>query len=332
MGNPAAAAAGRRAIERLARGAAAIRYRHAKAADIIYGKGKVMKPILDSLSAAKGAPPADASGAAPADQEPGEAPDSEQGPGEGAQDKGNPAVLALANTAVQIVSKLDASAKEAGQPIPDDVLYHAGSEIVGMLAEVAEAANIHDYSDDEIQGAFYQAVDQYRPIAEEMGRTDDATLKSQFGQILDADAQGQLGQVLPGTVDHWDVTSDGKMVAFNKQGKVLAASSHPGSFNPSNQPKNEDDGDGSISGQRAARNGKPAPAAAEPAPSKAPSPGSSNIKAQALANLGNVYMEISGHPEKAQQYRLQYPGMFDANGKLLPKDSLIERINQRYGG
>jgi hypothetical protein len=134
------------------------------------------------------------------------------------------------------------------------------------------------------------------------------------------------------TVDHWDVTSDGKMVAFNKQGKVLAASSHPGSFNPSNQPKNEDDGDGSISGQRAARNGKPAPAAAEPAPSKAPSPGSSNIKAQALANLGNVYMEISGHPEKAQQYRLQYPGMFDANGKLLPKDSLIERINQRYGG
>jgi hypothetical protein len=107
-------------------------------------------------------------------------------------------VLALANTAVQIVSKLDASAKEAGQPISDDVLYHAGSEIVGMLAEVAEAANIHNYSDDEIQGAFYQALDQYRPIAEEMGRTDDATLKSQFGQILDADAQGQLGQVLPG--------------------------------------------------------------------------------------------------------------------------------------
>jgi hypothetical protein len=86
-------------------------------------------------------------------------------------------VLALANTAVQIVSKLDASAKEAGQQIPDDILYHAGSEIVGMLAEVAEAANIHNYSEDEIQGAFFQAVDQYRPIAEADGRTDQNTLK-----------------------------------------------------------------------------------------------------------------------------------------------------------
>jgi hypothetical protein len=132
-------------------------------------------------------------------QEQGEAPDSEQGPGEGAQaGKGNPAVLALANTAVQIVSKLDASAKEAGAPIADDVLYHAGSEIVGMLAEISEAAKIHDYSEEEIQGAFYQAVDLYRPIAEADGRTDDKTLKSQFGDILNADSQGQLGQLLPG--------------------------------------------------------------------------------------------------------------------------------------
>jgi hypothetical protein len=30
--------------------------------------------------------------------------------------------------------------------------------------------------------------------------------------------------------------------------------------------------------------------------------------------------------------RSQYPGMFDANGNLLPKDTLIQRVNQRYGG
>jgi hypothetical protein len=147
----------------------------AKAGDIIYGKGKVMPQIVDALKPAR---------------EPAKDPAA-----------GNPAVLALANTATQIVSKLDASSKEAGQQIPDDVLYHAGSEIVGMLAEVAEAAGIHDYSEDEINGAFLQAVDNYRPIAEEMGRTDDATLKSQFNDILNADAHGQLGQLLPGLGD-----------------------------------------------------------------------------------------------------------------------------------
>jgi hypothetical protein len=154
-----------------------------KAADIIYGDGKVMPQIVDSLKPAKDAPQQDAAN-----------------PSEDTKDpaKGNPAVLALANTAVQIVSKLDASGKEAGQQIPDDVLYHAGSEIVSMLAEVAEAAGLHDYSQEEINGAFLQAVDMYLPIAEAMGRTDDATLKQQFGDILNADAQGQLGQMLPG--------------------------------------------------------------------------------------------------------------------------------------
>lgn len=147
-----------------------------KAAELIYGKGQVMPQIVDALKPAKSAD---------------EKPDDE---GKG----GNPAVLALANTAVQVVSKLDASSKEQGFQIPDDVLYHAGSEIVAMLAEVAEAAGIHDYSEEEINGAFLQAVDNYRPIAEQMGRTDDATLKQQFGEIEQADEQGQLGQLLPG--------------------------------------------------------------------------------------------------------------------------------------
>jgi hypothetical protein len=154
-----------------------------KAADIIYGKGKVMPQIVDALKPAKDAPAQDAADPSADTSDPA---------------KGNPAVLALANTAVQVVSKIDASAKDAGQHIPDDVLYHAGSEIVAMLAEVAEAAGFHDYSDQEINGAFIQAVDMYRPIAEASGRTDDKTLKDQFGQILQADSQGQLGQMLPG--------------------------------------------------------------------------------------------------------------------------------------
>jgi hypothetical protein len=197
-----------------------------KAADIIYGNGKVMPEILKALEPAKDAPPApqgdgDGADAESAAEDQGESQpmpgdgdgtDTEGGgedqgegqppaPGDqGGQQagKGNPAVMALANTATQVVQKLDTSAKEANFQISDDVLYHAGAEIVGMLAEIAEAANIHSYSEEEIQGAFFQAVDNYRPIAERMGRTDDQTLKAQFGQIVQADEQGKLGELLPG--------------------------------------------------------------------------------------------------------------------------------------
>lgn len=143
-----------------------------KAAELIYGDGKVRPEILQSLAPAR---------------EPAKDPKG-----------GNPAVLALANTAVQIVSKLDSSSKQAGFQVSDDVLYHGGSEVVEMLAEIAQHAGFHDYTEHEIQGAFFQAVDDYRPIAEEMGRTDQQTLKGQFQQVVDADQKGELNQLLPG--------------------------------------------------------------------------------------------------------------------------------------
>lgn len=145
-----------------------------KAGDLIYGtgEGEVPPEIIAALEPAR-EPPQDPAG-------------------------GNPAVLALANTATQVVQKLDTSSREAGMTIPDEVLYHAGSEIVEMLAEVAENAGIHDYTPEEISGAFIQAVDNYRPIAEEMGRTDADTLKSQFEEVKAADEQGKLGELLPG--------------------------------------------------------------------------------------------------------------------------------------
>lgn len=146
-----------------------------KAADIIYGEGKVMPEILEALSPGKDAP-------APGEQREG----------------GNPAVIALANTAVQVIQKLDVASHEANAPVSDDVLYHGGVEVIEMLAEVAEAAGIHAYTEEELNGALFQAVDDYRPIAIAMGRTNDETLKGQFSEALDADAQGRLGDLLPG--------------------------------------------------------------------------------------------------------------------------------------
>ncbi|WP_375188396.1 hypothetical protein [Sphingobium yanoikuyae] len=95
-----------------------------------------------------------------------------------------PHIMALASTAVTIVTKLDDSAREANKPLSDDVLTQGGVAVIEELAEVAEAAGIHDYSEDELSGATAVAFDMYRDKAISDGRTDENTLKSQFDQVL----------------------------------------------------------------------------------------------------------------------------------------------------
>lgn len=110
----------------------------------------------------------------------------------------NPAILALAQSAVTIVGQLDDSAREAGKPVTDDVLYHGSFAVVQELAELAEAAKIKEYSEEDITGAFMQAIDMYRPKLIESGRTTEEALKEGFAQVNEADQQGQLNQLLPG--------------------------------------------------------------------------------------------------------------------------------------
>jgi hypothetical protein len=182
------------------------RFVHA-AMDIIYtgDPPKVMPEVLQSLQA--GAKPGVAPTPAPGEMPP-QAPPAADAPApgeappadgqEGAPQAGNPAVIALANTAVQITQKVDSDDKAAKKMVEDEVLYHAAREIVEQLADIAEAAGIHDYSEEEMNGAFFQAVDLYRPIAVELGRTTDDKLKEQFGEVEQADQNGKLGELLPG--------------------------------------------------------------------------------------------------------------------------------------
>lgn len=111
---------------------------------------------------------------------------------------GSPPIMALANSAFQIVKKLDSSASEQGISISDDVLAHAGQEIVEEIGEVARAANIYDYDEDELTGAYLQAIDLFRDYAIASGRTSKETLVAQFGEIEEADKAGKLGDIMPG--------------------------------------------------------------------------------------------------------------------------------------
>lgn len=106
--------------------------------------------------------------------------------------------MAVATLAVSLVGTADDSARQAGQPLTDDVLREVGTDVIGELVEIGEAAKILDFSQEDVDGAWYIALDKYRDKAIADGRTDGDTLKAQFGEINQADADGTLDDVLPG--------------------------------------------------------------------------------------------------------------------------------------
>jgi hypothetical protein len=103
----------------------------------------------------------------------------------------------LANTAVHLTVAVEESAEQGGVQLDDAVVMHGGIALLEELAEVAEAAKVHDYSEDELQAATYRAMDLYREIGEQNGRVDPDALKQQFGEIVDADKRGDVQSVLP---------------------------------------------------------------------------------------------------------------------------------------
>ncbi len=101
----------------------------------------------------------------------------------------------LANTAAMVVMRVEESAKQNGREISPDVLYHGGTEILESLAETAEAAGLHEYSEDELEGALYRALDIYREM--KGGQLNRDAIQQDFAAIVQADQQGNLTDMLP---------------------------------------------------------------------------------------------------------------------------------------
>lgn len=113
------------------------------------------------------------------------------------QAEGNP-VHALANATVMIVQRLEQSAAKAGQTISPDILMHGGAEIMSNIAELAKAAKIHEFSEEELESASYVAMDLYGDQAMKQGTLDKNAIAQDVQTIVQADQQGTLEQVVPG--------------------------------------------------------------------------------------------------------------------------------------
>lgn len=109
-------------------------------------------------------------------------------------DPGNP-VDTIGATAALIGLFLDASAHQAGKDIPDEVIFHAGREVVEVLGNDGEKFAGFNLDDKQIEQAFYRAADIFRQVSP---RADQQQLAGEFEQIVQADKDGQLQQVMPG--------------------------------------------------------------------------------------------------------------------------------------
>ena len=102
---------------------------------------------------------------------------------------------AAAATGTVVVMLAEQQVEASGQQVPNDVLFHAGAEILEYVINVSDSAGIHDFSEEDIERVTFRAMDLYRTAAP---RADQEALAQEFGQVVEADKAGQLGALLPG--------------------------------------------------------------------------------------------------------------------------------------
>ena len=112
-------------------------------------------------------------------------------------------VEGLANTAVSVIARVQDSAEQAGQPLPPDVVFNAGVEILENLADLAEKAGVHEFTPQELEGGTFRAMDIYREMKGRDGGADRPEIVADFNQIVELDKAGQLDQIAPGLTERF---------------------------------------------------------------------------------------------------------------------------------
>lgn len=106
---------------------------------------------------------------------------------------------AVAVTGVVLTMMTEGALAQRGTDVPDDVVFHAGKEIIELLVELSEGLGIADFSADDVDNIFLRAMDLYRLASP---RVDPETLTGEFEQIVAADREGAVGKLLPGAEEY----------------------------------------------------------------------------------------------------------------------------------
>ena len=106
---------------------------------------------------------------------------------------------AVAVTAVVLTMMTEGALAQQGTEVPDDVVFHAGTEIIEVLIELSEGLGIADFGPQEVDDIALRAMDLYRIASP---RVDPETLTGEFEQIIAADRDGSIGKLLPGAEEY----------------------------------------------------------------------------------------------------------------------------------
>lgn len=97
--------------------------------------------------------------------------------------RGKP-VDAVAETTLQVMARVDASAESQGMRVPDEVKLHGGNEIMGEIIMIGEAAKaIPKMKDEEREAAFRIAVGRYMQSAYRQGKISSRDLISAADKV-----------------------------------------------------------------------------------------------------------------------------------------------------
>lgn len=179
-----------------------------------------------------------------------------------------------------------------------ELLKEAGQiKLVEIDAEAkADAAKERAEYDREIDKAI---------ILSKLKINEDATSKK-IAKALDT-----------GEISTTKVGEDGSLVLIYKNGRREVDRS----IKVQTGSGDDDSGGGSIAAARGARGGESAP----------PAPKANDQLGQAKVQLGKAYTEAATNPKKAAEYRQRYPQMFNADGSLKDRASLIAALEAKYG-
>lgn len=133
---------------------------------------------------------------------------------------GNP-VEGLANTAVNVVVRVEDAAKKAGQKIPGEVIHEAGREILEDLSRLATEAGVHEFTTEEVEGAWFQSMDLYRERKGRDGGENSEEIAQDFKKLQEINQAGRLDEVVPGLSQRFGGPGGG--VPISKAGGAPAA-------------------------------------------------------------------------------------------------------------
>lgn len=116
------------------------------------------------------------------------------------RDGGN-RIESIAAVASSIVIRVLEAAQAADQKIGGDVLIHAGREVVELVGELSERGSGEDIPEEELERAFYVAVDRFRTAAQRKGLYTPEDMAGDVAALQEADARGDFDGMTGGNPD-----------------------------------------------------------------------------------------------------------------------------------